>query len=185
MTKYYDRATAPLKFHKFFWYFSLPIGFLYTFYELVSDLLGMQSYHWIYTFNFVSYIIAMILDLVCFIGFFHWKAYAWYCLMVRFGFALANAFSILVISAVYSPDQVPQSVGQFIGVAAASVLIIIYYVKRKPLFIPGMAPPSPEIRPVCRSAPPSPNSGPRYCRNCGSSLTPGSSYCSRCGASQL
>lgn len=175
---YYDRNTAPLTFHNFVRYASLPWTFLVNLAEMF--LLSQTMYHrsQIYQFSMLLYVAMLILIGVCFWGFLKWKPCGWYAIMAML--ALNVVFSLLSIQfyATYAPNE-PNSAGPGLFVALIrGTLVGIYYYKRKPLFFEDMQ--SPEQEMVAED-PADRVSAARFCRRCGATLLPGSEFCNHCG----
>ena len=190
MRQYYDRSTAPLLFHKFFWWVRLPVGFIFVLVKLVDIFLNGEyrysNYSVYYAVDIVYFLIIIGLTTACFIGFFRWKAYAWYCMIVYLSVYVVYSVFVVMLYSIMIPFQSAAAVGQFIGASVYSVLIGIYYIKRRPLFFPerkdpyvaagvgGLAQVS-----VAGAADPLPRAN--FCSQCGNVLPEGSNFCSECG----
>lgn len=188
MNQYYSRQETPLKFHKFFWYVSLPIGFLAAIGRMFSEISDILFFNWLYAVDIAYYIIALSLMLICFIGFFEWKSYAWYSVIIYLCVAVAYNLFAVIMYAVYMPQESGTAIGQLLGVSIYAILVGIYYKKRRPLFFPNAAQIN-TIENSCQIHHYENNmlyaNGPlrvRYCGKCGYELLEGSGYCSRCGA---
>jgi Ca2+/H+ antiporter len=94
----------------------------------------MTSFNWLYGVLVTVSFLMLALMLVAFIGFFRWRYYAWLSLMIFF--AVLVAFGVLCIAmfAVYIPEQIGMAIGQLIATLIYAVPIVIYYLKRRPLF---------------------------------------------------
>ena len=182
MKKYYSRTETPLIFHKIFWYALLPLGFFGGIYNMVKEIQQMPFYNWLYGVDICFYLVTISLALVCFIGFFKWKPYAWYCLIIRLSFTLFNYILAAVITTIYDPDKMAFSIGQVFGILIFTVLIGIYYIKRRPLFFQNaqneVGTPYTTAQGVTAyyTAP-----QVKFCRKCGNSLESDSIFCSQCG----
>lgn len=124
--------------------------------------------------------------LVCFIGFFGWKSYAWYGVMIYLCVGVINNVYVLIAYAVYSPNQIGTAAAQAAIFLIYSILVGIYYNKRRALFFSHMDRASAsnvqealnpaEVNPSCEVLPQA-----KYCRECGYELSDNSVFCSRCG----
>jgi len=186
MKRYYHKEGTPLAFHKFLWYFSLPIGFLLSIGKMASEISKMTSFNWIYAVDIGYFIMAITLMLMCFIGFFSWKSYAWYGLMTYLYASVAYVLYAVIIYAYYTPDQIGTAIGQLLGMLIYAILVGIYYKKRRPLFFPVMVgtPDNPQSAVVGKDNSQYSKALPqvRYCRKCGCELLDGSDFCRKCGA---
>ncbi len=134
MKRYYSKYDAPLAFHKFFWYVSLPIGFLLVAARMIYKFSEIETFNWLYAVDIGYCIITLTLRFVCFVGFFRWKSYAWYSVIIYLCFEVLNSIFTFIDYALYTSDQIGTAVGQLLSFLIYSVLVSIYYVKRKPLF---------------------------------------------------
>lgn len=186
MTYYTNRQTAPLTFHSFIKYFSLPLGILKTLANLAATQYAapQAAVGWD---TFVSFV-DLILLAVAFVGFIRWKGYGWTTFMGHLGLMAVNAVAVVFFYAQY--DAVEAALGQLLVTVIYVGLVGFYYIKRQYLFFPEQAPISPvqAEEPEALSLedePPAPEiSSPpvAYCRHCGQRLLPHSLYCSGCGA---
>ncbi|MGE4352847.1 MAG: zinc ribbon domain-containing protein [Oscillospiraceae bacterium] len=186
MKRYYRKEETPLKFHKFFW-FMIPIGILASIVKVASELNDVSNFHWFLTVNLACYIIDLALLAVGFTGFFRWRAYAWYAVMSYLYFGVVYNVFLVVIYAVYIPEQMAAAAGQLLGISLYSVLIGIYYLKRRPLFFEGSAQSGGADTSGAgdfggnqqRGIGNPPRAG--YCPHCGRELPSGSAFCPYCG----
>jgi hypothetical protein len=198
MYQYYDSASTPLKFHKFFRYVLLPVNFLTGLISLVSEPDGMPVFSWLYAVDIGYFLIMLSLILVCFIGFFGWQSYAWYGVFAYLGVNLLYTLFTVALYALYISDTTRPGViaGQFFGAVAYAVLVGIYYIKRRPLFFPNPVRPNTYAYVDAANTAQSGVSGStvttgvpgvtaapavKYCRQCGYELLPGSNFCTKCG----
>jgi hypothetical protein len=184
---YHHKEVTPLNFHRFFWYFSLPLGFLIIIGKMVNEISEMVSFNWLYAADIGFFIILLTLRLVCFIGFFKRKSYAWYGVMIFLCVGILNSVYVLIAYAIYSPDQIGTVAAQAAILLIYSILVGIYYNKRRALFFPHVdrasasnvqeALNSVEVNKTsCEVLPQA-----KYCRECGYELSDNSVFCSRCG----
>ncbi|MEL7658911.1 MAG: zinc-ribbon domain-containing protein [Bacillota bacterium] len=188
MEQYYIKEETPLKFHKFFWYVSLPLGFLVLIGSMISEIREIVFFSWLYAIDIGYYVIALTLMLVCFIGFFEWKSYAWYGVMIYLSVIVLYNLIGVIIYAVYLPDEIGTAIGQLLGILIYAILVGIYYKKRRPLFFTGMARTNVadncnltnagRLNGIYLGVPPQAN----YCHKCGFELLEASDFCSKCGA---
>lgn len=187
MKQYLLRENTPLAFHRFFWYFSLPIGFLLTIRTIYTTITEMTAYHWLYTVDIIYSIITLILFAACFIGFFGWKPYAWYCLITSLGLNVSYCVYSVIIYQIYLPDEIGEAVGRLLGIVIYTIIVGIYYTKRRPLFfnssnLNDMYPnlkyieTEPKVEKRMDSIP-----EVKFCRKCGHEIIAGYSYCGNCG----
>lgn len=187
MEKYYQIEGTPLKFHKFFWYVSLPLGALKILNSLFTDVPTLSYLLGAYIFFIILYVADIVLRIMCFLGFSLWKPYSWYAVMGLLGM---NFFSILLVIAlyiIYIPSELANELRSTSVSFIYSIFVSIYYIKRKPLFIQGGAVQKPSTQPyiVYSGQTQSPGSGAtqqiKYCRKCGFELLADSDFCSKCG----
>ena len=184
MKKYYNKEETPLAFHMFFRYVSLPIGFLVTAGSMISEISKIEYFHWLFAVDIGYDIILLALMLVCFIGFFGWKAYAWYGVIAYLCSGVLYSVIIVISYMFYIPDQIGTAVGRFLSFLIYAVLLGIYYRKRKPLFftdtLKAITETSPDLISQESSNPDTPPQV-KFCRKCGYELLPNSVFCSKCG----
>lgn len=142
MMKYTDRLNAPLMFHKFFNYIFLPLSFLFAMERLVVEHALLFSGHWLTTIDACSVLATLTLSALAFVGLLQWKGFGWYAVMGLQAAQLVFALITLVISASLIPDQLQQAAVQSAGTVLRTVLVGLYYLKRRPLFCPAKAPAS-------------------------------------------
>ena len=197
MKQYNDRATTPLAFHAFFRFCTAPVGFLLALGNLIKTASNTNGIAFLNAIDLIYFSAVAALLLACFIGFFGWKPYAWKCVMAYLCLNSVYALYCVVIYAIYlsfSPIYMGTAVGQFIGVLVYSILVGIYYYKRKPLFFEtdmqtynGYAQPCSGQSGFYEynangGTPAASPSGTMYCASCGSALPPNSAFCGNCGA---
>lgn len=183
MRTYTSIADTPLRFHKFIWYVWQPFSLLIAIYNAWEAIAGFLEYP-LLSANFSAVILFAILSLaelafvlapiLIFVGFFKWKAYAWYILMFL---SVSNAVSQpLLILGNLSTEDVPSLLGRVMGVAI-DVIIALYYWKRRALFnIHLLQEKEQEIKM------PEATEDPYYfCHNCGNKLPLNSLFCNQCG----
>jgi uncharacterized membrane protein YccC len=187
MKQYYRKEETPLAFHKFFWYVSLPIGFIASIISMISYFSDMPYLSWTYAFDLVYYVSLLTLLVICFIGFFQWKSYAWYGVFIYLCIQIIYSLSVILIYAVYIPNEIGTAIGQFIAILIYAILIGIYYKKRRLLFFPEQTQASEKngssgVNSSDDSNPCS-NNMPKakYCRKCGFELLEDSDFCGHCG----
>lgn len=126
MKKYYTQNETPLSFHKFFWYFWIPVGVLLDCVITLPRIFSPEYYYirdafWI---SLIYIIVTVSLRIGAFIGFFKWKIYAYYCTLIYIILHSGSRFIVQVLNGEYT-----SSIYLFIN-----ILIFIYYYKRKALF---------------------------------------------------
>lgn len=191
MSQYDDKNTAPLAFHKFFWFLTLPLGFITTLVSVYNTYSQMRASNWLYTVEYVYSTAFLMLLLACFIGFFQWKSYAWHAVNACLALQAAYKVYAVIVYASYMPDSLGTALGQLAGGLVYAVLVGIYYRRRKGLFIAGEPLPSAGVSramgSAVDSAEPDAQSAPKLspsvnCPSCGFGLTDDSAFCGHCGA---
>lgn len=178
MKRYYSIGGTPLSFHSFIRYFSLPLSVIYIAADLVECLTNYTRFNWFDTYYIGYDVIFIILGVIIFIGFFRWKAYAWYCMMAILALNPLYLIGSSIICSVYQPSGLTKVLELLATRVIFSVLVGIYYIKRKPLFV-LMPNSEADIISGEESLPLS----IKYCRNCGAQLKmPDSRFCGECGA---
>lgn len=173
MKRYLVEENTPLKYHKFCRWVSLPLSIVLNL-VTVFTMLGTAELNWGHTVDLTYNALAVILALVAFIGFFRWTHASWYAVMGIQVCTIIYSFAVLVITALYSPDETASALGGLLGSGIVSVLIMVYYTKRRALFFREMVPKQPESGFDATSA--------LFCRKCGQQMSAGSRFCCHCGA---
>ena len=132
--RYYERENTPLGFHKFVHYFSLPAGFLIMLKRLLLDMLPNLNLSPLYWVDIAYTTVALFLFLAAFVGFWKWKAYAWYSFMIYLILNPIYSLCLLILYVRYDSPQVVTMEIQLVTVAIYSILVCVYYRKRRPLF---------------------------------------------------
>lgn len=135
--KYYSIEHTPLKWHTFYRYVSMPLGVITGIIAVFSYITTMDNLY--YLIDIFCSVVQTVCCAAAFVGFFKWKPYAWYAVMVNLANGVVYAIISLVVTAAFGGD-VAYSMGSVIGTTVVSVLIGIYYYKRKPLFFGTPAP---------------------------------------------
>ena len=140
--KYVDPRATPLKFHKFIWYVCLPVGLLFSVKNLMlyMKLLTYPEYLLPLMPSFLIACVSVGLSTGALIGFFHWKPYAWYCMMISVGLSIVMAAISLVITEYTDIYMVANRVGRIIGACLVGIPELIYYYKRRRLFFQNGTP---------------------------------------------
>lgn len=201
--RYISRDETPLKFHNFFRFVALPIGILYTIYNMYNEFKNVSQLDLLYTFDLLILSALIVLNTLAFIGFFKWKSYAWYCVMARTAIMIINSAVIIYICMRYNTPAATRLIVQQVLSLAVTGLITAYYYKRKLLFfeqkqnIPQYTHPIGEGTTNLHSPYQNPenttatddiqiNAGKlsvqQFCSNCGAALNPGHRFCPKCGA---
>lgn len=137
--KYTSTADTPLAYHSFLRYFGLPVGIIsasYSLYRTLSIMTGLNGYNGYIVLALLISAVDIALAGMAFIGFFKWKPYAWYSILVllslRFMYSIINIFIFDRNVPTYSVAgfQIFRSVISLIVL----ILVIVYYYKRKLLF---------------------------------------------------
>ena len=135
--KYYSIESTPLKWHTFYRYVTMPLGVITGIINLIGFITTMDNLFYLIDIAF------MLVQTACcaaaFVGFFRWKSYAWYAVMINLACIVVYEIIGLIVT-VFSAGDVAYSIGSVIGSTAVSILIAVYYNKRKPLFFGTPAP---------------------------------------------
>lgn len=185
MKSYTDRDTTPLAYHHFMHYVSLPLSFLSNAGELASLYASMYYVYYYKDILTFHYLICLALIAASFIGFFFWKPFSWYAFMALMWY---NLLSYLCFAALFSDGMLA---AQGVARLVITIPISIYYIKRKPLFVPSAAPlvqnAHDDVHPSLyvsetdqQQATP-----PAFCRKCGSALVSGAHFCNKCGTAVI
>ena len=117
---YTDRSSAPLAFHKFTKYFSLPASIILS----ICGFIACIDYEsWV---GIIAMLCLIALQTGAFIGFLKWRDYGITC------FLLSIIISGIVCLVLFAYGEVPFST--FIATCVYLVVIVIYYNKRSDLF---------------------------------------------------
>ncbi len=119
---------VPLLFHKVFHYALIPVNVLSAFAQLLMVNGAADRF-------FLGAVCVLLTG--AFIGFFRKRRWAWYCTvlflmvgMLYFTWQLGQAF-------LYDPPGfAAASAGLWLVMDACAYLVLVYYLKRKPLFLP-------------------------------------------------
>ncbi len=135
MDQYVDKNKTPLKFHKFLWYFWLPASLIISLAFIVFMVIAQPVYSWLLAGCLLIILVKLALQFISFLGFFSWKSYAWYSILILFNFNVAmNLFAIFFSAECFPKAVVWFNIG-FLVSAVIAILIRNYYFKRKPLFL--------------------------------------------------
>ncbi|MCE5235520.1 MAG: hypothetical protein ABFC62_03940 [Clostridiaceae bacterium] len=131
MKKHFDRKTAPLLFHRLYHYVALPLTAIWlalqTFLFMAASFAEPRALPVALLFLTLTGLSA-----ATFIGFFKWKPFSWYTALALFLFQWIYMILVAVLA------HFPPLFVAFVALisAAVAVLLFLYYLKRKPLFIP-------------------------------------------------
>ena len=175
---YYSRDGAPLAFHTFFRYVTIPLSILNTIGQFALSRINgntiAEAHPWLYAGDVLFSAVIICLLIASFIGFFKWQPYAWECTMAYLYISLAYALCIIIMDVICSPGSFSDALGQLLGAIVWTYGVSKYYRKRKPLFFT-------ELADAVRPAPAGADLTAVRCPNCGAELPGGSRYCSECG----
>ena len=139
MKVYTDRKTAPLKFHKFLKWFSLPFG---AFVSIGNVLLCFtDETAFTYYFDTGYYILYAILTIVSLVGMWRWKPYGPYSLYARQALDILN-YCAVVIGYISVGRPLGKSLPNLVTSVIAAAIFWTYYQKRMPLFSKDVQPSS-------------------------------------------
>jgi hypothetical protein len=135
MEQYHLASETPLRFHKFFWYVSLPLGIVISVDNTYNSYLTMESLNWLYISNYTFDIARIVVIIFVMKGFANWSLRAYYGVMILLLLNVTSYVIVIIAYMIYQPMGVYEVVGKFIANAVGAALIGLYYSKRKPLFI--------------------------------------------------
>lgn len=192
MKKYYDVSDAPLKFHYFFWYVSIPLGTLLLIGYLMGDFAYLSDSAYsdvslLFEIEIFFLLAELILRVICFVGFFKWSKDAWYSLMSFLSLGIIYGILLPIMYAAYFPMLVERVLSKSIGTTIFSILVGIYYLKRKPLFFDDIFPTLPVQNTVPQKTKKQKKDKPpkepkiRYCKLCSGLIDSDTKKCTSCG----
>ena len=186
MKKYDDESATPLAFHKFIWWVSLPVNFFLALVRLCNAFYNMDFNYGAFGIIEILFYMAVIgLAAACFIGFFRWKSYSWYCVILLYFINVVYSAYVTVICVISHLTQSTIVGAQLVVGLIFFVLIGIYYIKRRPLFFQETwnvyASGGGSGSLVKASKAGAADSGAKYCSWCGAALPEGSDFCRECG----
>ncbi len=164
--KYHSIQDTPLKFHTFYRFVSMPIGAITGLIAVISSIAAMDNLFYLLDIFFCA--VQMVACGAAFIGFFNWKSYAWYAVMVNLLNNVVYNVVLFAVHVAFGSGNFSYDIGTILGTGISSALIYIYYNKRKPLFF--------------RSTNSWSSSG-SFCPNCGEAVGASGSFCPNCGQS--
>lgn len=168
--KYYSIENTPLKWHTFYRYFAMPVGMISGIGAVFTHIAAMDN-----AFYLIDIAFCLIQTVCCsmaFVGFFRWKSYAWYAVMINLISGIVYVIAACLVNIAVDTDQIAYSLGSVAGASVASILIMIYYNKRKSLFF---GTPASAERDIPAGLP------SRVCPACGASAATEDNFCSKCG----
>lgn len=191
MDKYFDYATTPLKYHNFLRFFSMPLGLLITVVQLFNLVPEYNASYGVvrmaYGVDLFFVVLSAIVMGLTLYGLYTWKPCGFYGILAHHGLNVLSAVVYIVLFSMFElSEQAGSMVSNLIGNLVVSLLVCIYYLKRRPLFFENMrlefyknlqAMPV-EVKPVDRSGGDS-----TRCRVCGEKINTGRISCMKCGAS--
>ena len=122
-----------IRFHYFVWFFLLPLWIS----TAIVDVLQFLYLFRIFPYNLIMLLepLNILLFIVAFIGFFKYTKYSWYCLIIGIFVFLLTRIIADVISLMYGASITPYDIGEYIGAYGARIIVLVYYLKRKALFL--------------------------------------------------
>ena len=129
--KYYVIELTPLKFHRFYYLVLTPVNIFLAIYATIDMFLHPE------TLDAISVIYNLAILACCvltFIGCFKLRKYAWFAIMGGFGLELVYDLCALLLVAPFGMTAMWNVFSQVLWRIVLIILMIIYYVKRQPLF---------------------------------------------------
>lgn len=189
MDQYFDEYGTPLKYHKFLKWFSLPLNLLTSLAYLLQTLENIST-NWVYGMDMVYYTLSLLAAAITLYGFFKWKPCGFYGILTIYGLGTLYSLVAFVIYAMFLPEYLIKGLTNLLGQGIATVLICVYYLKRRPLFFEDMRRAHMEkifaqnIPPVSGVTLEDRSGGDTtVCRVCGEKLNAGRTACMKCGTS--
>jgi len=136
MKMYHDRETTPLKFHKFYRFVYLPYEIYLVISGIIGIISGIEYFHFSYVISLTYNLAVLICLITCLVGIKAWKLYAWKALITSRIILLTFGALLLWLAFVLSPKHIPVQIELFLSNLVKSVPILIYYLKRRNLFLP-------------------------------------------------
>ena len=136
MKMYHDRETTPLKFHKFYRCIYLPYEIYLIFTSISSIISDIEYFHISYVISLAYNLTVLICIIICLVGIKEWKLYAWKALITYRIILIGYDALVLWVTFVLSPRHIPAQIRSFLSGLTTSVPILIYYLKRRNLFLP-------------------------------------------------
>jgi len=182
----------PLRFHKFIWYVWIPYSILSAIYVACTRLYGYLTVYTPFEYGGLLLLIFLLYSLfealfvaapiAIFVGFFRWKKYAWYILMIL---KLSNVICspLLIIFQSYDATTIVIKLLRI----AFDCFILYYYWHRRHLFKINFpkskisVSPSTRIADTCYKCGHSLPARNKFCPFCGTSLSTPPSFCKECG----
>lgn len=134
MKRYYSVEDAPLGFHNFFLYVSIPLGTILTIFNMVATYAGGFEFSWIVVFDLLFNSTYVIFNIMIYIGLRKWERRSWYYLMISLTFRPIYSIIEIILYGLYFPSEVGVATGKMLGYTVFAILVGLYYFKRKPLF---------------------------------------------------
>ncbi len=196
MKLHYDRQTAPLIYHKFLKYFSLPLSALLLIPQLADVILGLSRSSdniqiVLYGVDFAFLACQLVLLCITLYGFYTWSSCGFWGVLSYHGVNLTYEVYLCLIYFVLGLPQTVTAVGVVIGRVIATVIAVIYYCKRRLLFSEAQQIRQMEESLSQQTASSQTGAAVRVddhsggdatvCRMCGSKLNLARSTCMRCG----
>jgi hypothetical protein len=133
MKKYDDPENTPLKFHDFFIYLLIPFNIISNLILTLSVISEVSVWSNSYILDIGIKIIDVVFVGFMFIGLFKRKTYGWVAVIIYAGIMSMAA----LVGIINNWSINPQILGDKIPVLIYMLLLAIYYIKRKALFLNG------------------------------------------------
>ena len=166
MKMYHCKETTPLRYHSIFRYIAVPISMITNISVLTHLLHTPIALPWLNMVYVSVHTVFFILLAICFTGFFRWRAYAWYSLMIYLSLYTAFAFWNYLITIIALSVPFSKALLDLLAALVFSITLSVYYAKRRPLFLP--------YRKVSTDT-------FRFCPQCSQKLAPNVRFCGKCG----
>jgi hypothetical protein len=134
MIQYTSRDDTPLYFHKILWFAALPLGITVKTVVSIMEICVIPNLDAYFFVSLILLSLTTFLKIVIFIGFFGWKPYSWYAMMIHSFIGIANSI-IISFFTLQNINTENLSLGlERLGSIFLTCFVMLYYWKRKPLF---------------------------------------------------
>ncbi|MBE6548401.1 MAG: zinc ribbon domain-containing protein [Ruminococcaceae bacterium] len=192
-----SKNEVSIGFHKAIHFAIIPWIIVSSFISLIISFEQNGEYAFL---DLISFIGPSILGVICFIGFFGWKQYAWYTIHALIWFLLINNSVVFLVYLIALPDAIASVTPPLVYGILGITIVRKYYIRLKPRFFPEMYQPEMQQPQIITSSVISdqinvdsinypagsamnyrPSGTICFCRKCGERAMNQASFCTRCG----